>query len=411
MHDYPAAARAERAPDDDLALARCRPREQQQRHVAADQHHEHQPEDLDQYQHHAFIAERHREHLRVRLHLRLKVPVRVREIRNRSLTECREFRLRLLECGAVGEPSEHGDGGAPARSLVGNGRAERQPRVVSDRESEAPGHHPHHGGVRAVELHGLPDDCGVARKARMPHVVSEDHHRRRFCPFVRGHERTTQKRRRGGNAEPGRGNGCDVQRARLAVTSHEVARDVLPRAHVGHRSHGLPPHEEVVQRARFGGIRLHVPVLQVHYAVTVRQRQRGVHGEHGHLEDDAAGQDGERHSEAADDGQPRVLHEHADAEPEVEIQSAEPGQAATVAHVLLVALHAAERDQGLPSALVGLETLLAHEALGLHLEMEAEFLVHTRLCGAATEQEAHARAECFEPVHGFICLGVWRQPP
>ena len=66
---------------------------------------------------------------------------------------------------------------------------------------------------------------------------------------------------------------------------------------------------------------------------------------------------------------------------------------------LLVLLHAAEGDQGAPAGLDGIQPLLAHQALGLHVDMEADLLRHARLRGAAAEQQAQARAGSFEPTH------------
>jgi hypothetical protein len=387
-----------------ISLSRVAAREQQQRHVAADKHQEHQDEELDQREYDPALIRGHgnREQLGVPHHLGLQVLVRVGEFPRRALAQRREFRLRLAERRAGGEPPEDGDGGPTERRVVKHVRAERRPRFVRDREREAVRHHAHHGGVRVPDLHGSPDDRGVGREARPPQVVAEDHHRRRTGPLVLRHEGAAQQRRRRGDAEPRRGDRRDLHRAGLAVTPGEVARDVFPRPEVGHRPHRLAPDAEVVQRARLRVARLQVPVSQVHDAVALRQRQRGADEEHQHLKDDGADTDRERHCESADDRQSRILGQHPAAELEVEPQATEPREPAPVAQRLLVLLHAAEGDQRAAPRFDGLQPRFAHQALRLHLQVETELLVHARLGGGTIEQEAQARTGSFEPAHWVL---------
>jgi hypothetical protein len=412
LHDDPTAARAEGAPHDDLALARRRPREQQQGHVAADEHEEHQDEDLHQRQQPELIRLHRRraaEHLRVRHHLGLQVLVRVWPLPGRSLAERRELRLRLAERRAGGESPEDGDAGSAAWRIVEHARAKRCPRVVRDRKREAVRHHAHHGGVRLSELHGPPDDLRVAREARLPHVVAKDHHRRRSGLLVRRHEGAAQQRRRRSDPEPRRGDRRDLHREDLPVTPLEVACDVLPRPEVGHRPHRLAPDTEVVRRARLRVARLHVPVPQVHDAVALRQRQRGTDEQHHHLEYDDADPDGERHRESADDGQPRILDQHPAAELEVERQPAEPPQPPRVPPRLPVLLHPAELSRRLPARLRGVQTPLALEPLRFHVHVEAHLLVHLRPELVGPPQPAPERPHPREQsLHAQISRGVVR---
>jgi hypothetical protein len=61
-------------------------------------------------------------------------------------------------------------------------------------------------------------------------------------------------------------------------------------------------------------------------------------------------------------------------------------------------LHAAEGHEGTPPRFPGIELLLAHEALRLHLDVETDLLVNPGFGGAPAE-EAQARARRMEPAH------------
>ena len=109
------------------------------------------------------------------------------------------------------------------------------------------------------------------------------------------------------------------------------------------------------------------------------------------MEGDGAEPDAERHREPADEREPGILHEHPDAELQVERQAAEPGGAAALAQRLAMLLHAAEGRERAPSRLVAIEPLLAHEPLRLHLDVEADLVVDPRLGGARARGGAGAR--------------------
>ena len=64
-------------------------------------------------------------------------------------------------------------------------------------------------------------------------------------------------------------------------------------------------------------------------------------------------------------------------------------------------LHAAEGRERAPSRFVGIELLLAHEPLRLHLDVEADLVVDPGL-GGAWGEEAQARAGGVEPRHGML---------
>ena len=110
-----------------------------------------------------------------------------------------------------------------------------------------------------------------------------------------------------------------------------------------------------------------IPGLDLHDAIAVRERQLGARDYPEHLEGDGAEPDAEGHRQAADDGEPGILHEHTEAQRQVEREAAEPRRAAPVAECLAMLLHPAEGRQRAPPRLVMIEPLLAHEPLGLHL--------------------------------------------
>jgi hypothetical protein len=67
-----------------------------------------------------------------------------------------------------------------------------------------------------------------------------------------------------------------------------------------------------------------------------------------------------------------------------------------------VILDATKRDERTAPRLLRIETRLAHEALGLQIDVEADLLLHARFRGAAREQEACSRASAFDPAHQIL---------
>jgi hypothetical protein len=122
------------------------------------------------------------------------------------------------------------------------------------------------------------------------------------------------------------------------------------------------------------------------------KRQRGVHEQGRDLEGHGADPDGERHRQAPDEGQPRVLPQHPEPEPDVEREAAEPGQTASIAQRLPVLRDATEGDDGAATGLVMRQALLADETAGFHLDVKADLLVRTRLRGSPREEQMQARS-------------------
>ncbi len=132
-------------------------------------------------------------------------------------------------------------------------------------------------------------------------------------------------------------------------------------------------------------------VLNRHDTVPVLDREGGVEHLAEDLEASGADANRDRHGEAADEGEAAVLDEHAQAEPRVERQHVEPPQSPRVASLFLELLQASEREQCLPARLARVEPALAHEAIGLHLDVESHLVVHCAIERASAPQRAPHR--------------------
>ena len=76
--------------------------------------------------------------------------------------------------------------------------------------------------------------------------------------------------------------------------------------------------------------------------------------------------------------------------------------AAAVAHRVLVRFDAAERGARPSTRFPRVDSRLAHQALGFHVEMEAEFLVHPLLDLFAEQQQAETGARGIHPAHHVL---------
>jgi hypothetical protein len=321
-------------------------------------------------------------------------------LRREALAERRQLCLRVLAGHPARDAPEDRDRGATARLHAGDIGAQRQPQLVRSGERVSFRHHTDDRREAVPELHAASDDLRVGVEAIRPQVVAEQHHGRSARTFVRFVEYATEQGTLGRDPERGR---RDLRRncgPRALVRTHKVDAGVAVGAHVGDRPHG-PPQLVVVQHAILFLERLRIPVLDLDDAIAVRQRQFRARQDVVHLEGDGTEPDAERHREATDDREAGILHEHSEAKLQVERQSAEPRGTATMAQCLAMLLHSAEGDERAPPRLDRVELSLAHEALRLHLEVEANLLVDSGLGGTRGE-EAQASAGGMEPRHGML---------
>ena len=141
----------------------------------------------------------------------------------------------------------------------------------------------------------------VTAKSRVPHVVTDDHDRRGTGALVGCDNRASDDRHHTGDVEAGRRDLCDLNGLSRAASKGHVARDGSERANLPDRLHLAPPHHEIVHRPPHLGVRLDVPILECHDALTALDRQRRV--EEGIKEREEAGADGDadRQARATDD--------------------------------------------------------------------------------------------------------------
>jgi hypothetical protein len=227
------------------------------------------------------------------------------------------------------EAAEDRDRAALAR-LGGNVRAQGHPELVRHRKCVPLRHDADDGREAGSELDAAADHARIAAEPVVPHPVAEQHDRRRSRSLVGGLEHAAVERARRRDAEGRRGDLGGGGRLRAAVLTDEVRARVAVRAEIGDRAKAAIQ-LIVVEHAVLVLLHLQIPALDLHDAIAVGEGERRAVDDAEHVERDGAEPDAERHRQAADDGQARVLQEHAQPELQVERQSAEPRGAAPLA--------------------------------------------------------------------------------
>ncbi len=312
--------------------------------------------------------------------------------RGRAPPDDRQLRLRFLQRDARRQPSKdmkHRSLQSPKLPGIGT---KRNPVLVIERKHEARGHDADNGRGRATEIDHAADDVRVAAEPRLPHLVADDDDGRRPGAFVVRNEVASELRRR---ARHGKSRGADLRNPDGLIrrrADDEIVLRGAGGAELLDRPQRLAPIREVGQDLALGGTAGLCGVLESDDATAVLERQDGI-GDFGE-EFEARRADGNRHGhgESAGQRQAAVLDEHAYAEPRVERHRVDPLQPARRAPFLFVLLDAAEHDQRLAPRLDGIEPPLADEALGLHLDMEAHFIVHRGVELMAAPQSPPHRA-------------------
>ncbi len=103
--------------------------------------------------------------------------------------------------------------------------------------------------------------------------------------------------------------------------------------------------------------------------------------------------DREREDERGADRVARAAPQHAHGVAHIAQGIIEPARAARVTMFFLIPHRAAEREQRLPPRLVARKVLLAHEILGLELDMRAHLLGHLPIDRAPEEERAQCPRE------------------
>jgi len=357
LHDNAPSAGAERGPYHDFGLASRCARKHEEPDVGAHQHEQHQDEDIARQQHRPFFGPpEHLHRLGKREKLRPEVLVGAREIVGGDPSEIRELDARLPECRTRRQPPDDLDRHSLPPIVSSDVDPERNPQLLRARKRESVRHHADDSGRHAGDANRAADDAGIALKAALPQVVSDHRDDRRVRTFVHLHERPSEQRWDAQYAERGRGHLGGEDGFGQTSGDHEIPRDRAVRAKVVHGLERLAPHHEVVRRAELRTVRRRVPVLHDDDPVALRKRNHGKHELANRFEGPCPHPDGERHGDAADDRQYRVLDQHPTAELHVEpgkAQRVEPGQAARAARFLDLVLRATELGARFPRRVGG----------------------------------------------------------
>jgi hypothetical protein len=241
-----------------------------------------------------------------------------------STAERGQFRLRRLERRPWGEQPENRDGRAGPRRRRHPVGPQGHPQLVRDREGETLPHHADHRHVLVSELYGPAEHVRVAAKAHPPQVVTEHGDSRGAGLLVGWGKDTPQERRCSCHPKARGGDLGGLDGTRDAICGDQVAGDVAPCAELGDRAQRAAPDDKIVQDARLESVGRDVPVLDLDDALAGRQRQRRMHEQRCHLEDDRPYADRKRHRQPADDGQARILHQHPAPELQVEPEAVQP---------------------------------------------------------------------------------------
>src|SRR4029079_10733326 len=138
-----------------------------------------------------------------------------------------------------------------------------------------------------------------------------------------------------------------------ASWGNDVLRYDAIGAEVLHGGECGAPDDEIVQvRRRSLAVGLYVDVPDRDYAITLVERKRPRGDRTDGCEGERANGDGDRHPEYADEREPGVFDQHAEAELDVEREAAERSGIPSVAHCLAMLLHTAKRGERPASCLI-----------------------------------------------------------
>ena len=137
-----------------------------------------------------------------------------------------------------------------------------------------------------------------------------------------------------------------------------------------------------------------------------RPEQHGIDG----AEDGGRAPDPNGQCEDGNDGEPRVVPQGAKSLRQIAERVLQEPRAASVAHLFLVALHAAEGDQPLPSRLPALRSRLAI-LVRRHVHVEAEFLGHLALFSPSKQERVRTRSRASDRMFMQAPEPSWRSRP
>ena len=159
------------------------------------------------------------------------------------------------------------------------------------------------------------------------------------------------------------------------------------------RNQLLTPLHEVMQHPSLGTAWRVGRVLERDHAIPVGQRQCWIDDFCDQLVEGRANRNGHRHREAANQREPAMFDEHADAESGVERERVEPLPAARIPAGLFVFFDAPEANVRLAPCFLWIETVLAHQSIRFHLDVKPHLVAHIGFEPTRPDQHPPACAE------------------
>ena len=239
--------------------------------------------------------------------------------------------MRASERRVRREPREDGAfGTGVAQHLVGPG-LQGNPVPEVERELEAVRHDADDGVHGLAEPQLASDDVSRAGEAPLPDVVADDDDRGGAGRGIGVSDRPADQRRHPRDPKPGGRDLGDRRELDRTVGRDDIAPDRLERADVADRLQAGAPALDVLPRRVTPPAGLAVPHLDGDDPVALFERKRTPHDDVERGEHDRRDADRHGHRQPADQRQPPVADEQAEAEPDIEPRRGEPGQAALVA--------------------------------------------------------------------------------
>src|SRR5262245_25571234 len=158
--------------------------------------------------------------------------VRVRRFGRKTQADGRELRLGVLEPETGGKTAEHVDLRSLARLKLTEIQVEWSPCIMRNRKPESLWHDADHRRRDASQAYALTDNGRIARKARLPDVVAENHDERGAGLFIRINKRPADESFYTRHLETRRTDLRDPDRFGSSVGRHQVAIDGPKRAEV-----------------------------------------------------------------------------------------------------------------------------------------------------------------------------------
>ena len=323
LSDDARPAGPERRPQRELARTVRGPREKQDRDVAA--------RDQQQDERHALGDEEKR---RQQAGRRPDAQGRERHrigpnqppiVRRRVVTDAdgRQLRARLASRRPFLEAAVHPHRGTQAVGVVDGASPQGQPELLPTRHREARGHHAHDRRGDAADAEGGADDVGTGAEPGAPVVVSDHHDLGRPDDLVRGRQRASLRGRHSRQRERGRAHLRPARALRPTVVRDHVHLPEQRGPDEGERGEARPQRLVVAETQQLLRTRLLVAAHHADDLIALIEGRRLVEDGIEEMMGSQARRDADAEGEDHHQREPRMLHEHPDAELQVEPGDAE----------------------------------------------------------------------------------------